>query len=83
MHGIHHSNYKLETNSNYAIVFSFWDRMHKTFINIIPQKKIIIGVPGYSAKQDNSLGNLLKVPFRPQKNYWLGREKRVYQKIKS
>jgi sterol desaturase/sphingolipid hydroxylase (fatty acid hydroxylase superfamily) len=30
MHGIHHSMIKRETDSNYSIIFSFWDRIHKT-----------------------------------------------------
>ena len=30
MYGIHHSIIKRETDSNYSIIFSFWDRIHKT-----------------------------------------------------
>ena len=30
MHGIHHSMIKKETDSNYSIIFSYWDRIHKT-----------------------------------------------------
>src|SRR6185295_5013183 len=30
MHGIHHSIMKNETDSNYAVIFSFWDRACKT-----------------------------------------------------
>jgi sterol desaturase/sphingolipid hydroxylase (fatty acid hydroxylase superfamily) len=30
MHGIHHSIVKNETESNYAVIFSFWDRIFKT-----------------------------------------------------
>lgn len=70
MHGIHHSNYKEETNSNYSTVFSFWDRLHKTITLNIPQSEIKIGVPGYSDKSDNKLINVLTHPFRKQKDYW-------------
>jgi len=30
MHGIHHSIIKQEADSNYAVIFSFWDRLHNT-----------------------------------------------------
>ena len=70
MHGIHHSNYKEETNSNYSTVFSFWDRFHKTIKLNIPQSEIIIGVPGYSNQDDNSIISALTSPFKKQKNYW-------------
>jgi sterol desaturase/sphingolipid hydroxylase (fatty acid hydroxylase superfamily) len=63
MHGIHHSNIKGETNSNYSVIFSFWDRMHKTAKLTISQDKIVIGVPSYSKKKELTAGYLLKLPF--------------------
>jgi sterol desaturase/sphingolipid hydroxylase (fatty acid hydroxylase superfamily) len=74
MHGIHHSQIKNETNSNYSTVFPWWDWLHKTIKLNIPQKNIIIGVPAYSEKSDNSLWNILTLPFRKQRDYW-GAEK--------
>lgn len=70
MHGIHHSQYQDETNSNYSTIFSWWDRIHKTIRLNIPQNKIVIGVPGYSYRNDNKLLNVLFLPFKVQKNYW-------------
>jgi sterol desaturase/sphingolipid hydroxylase (fatty acid hydroxylase superfamily) len=70
MHGIHHSQFKSETNSNYSVVFSFWDRIHRTFIRSISQDNITIGVPGYSHAEDNHLRSVLQMPFRQQKDYW-------------
>ncbi|HAT8111898.1 TPA: sterol desaturase family protein [Legionella pneumophila] len=70
MHGIHHSNYLNETNSNYGVVFSFWDRLHQTIKLDIPQQAIIIGVPGYSKPSDNSLIRLLLMPIKAQRHYW-------------
>lgn len=70
MHGIHHSQVRGETNSNYATVFSFWDRLHRTLILNIPHDVIDIGIPGYAEKRDNSLGNALLAPFRAQRDYW-------------
>src|SRR6185503_18602759 len=30
MHGIHHSQVRTELNSNFSVVFSWWDRLHRT-----------------------------------------------------
>jgi len=70
MHGIHHSQVRWETNSNYSTVFSFWDRLHRTLGLNIPQGEIDIGIPGYAGGRDNSLGGALLAPFRTQRDYW-------------
>jgi sterol desaturase/sphingolipid hydroxylase (fatty acid hydroxylase superfamily) len=72
MHGIHHSQFKSETNSNYSVVLSFWDRIHRTFTRNVSQDDITIGVPGYSDAEDNHLRTVLQMPFRQQKVYWDG-----------
>lgn len=64
MHGIHHSIIKQETDSNFATIFSFWDRLHKTVRLNIPQDNIIIGVPAYHDMNELTVGCLLKLPFR-------------------
>jgi sterol desaturase/sphingolipid hydroxylase (fatty acid hydroxylase superfamily) len=70
MHGIHHSQVRDETNSNYSVVFSWWDRLHRTLGLNIPQSEIVIGVPGYAEAADNSFSNAFLLPFRRQRNYW-------------
>ena len=70
MHGIHHSQFRDETNSNYSVVFSFWDRLHRTVCLGVPQEKVTIGVPGYSASEDNRLWSAVTAPFREQREYW-------------
>jgi len=45
LHGIHHSIIKDETNSNFCIIFTFWDKLHHTFRADIPQNIIDIGIP--------------------------------------
>jgi sterol desaturase/sphingolipid hydroxylase (fatty acid hydroxylase superfamily) len=72
MHGIHHSQVRDETNSNYSVVLSWWDRLHHTLRLNVPQSRIVIGVPGYCAPEDNDLRSLLSMPFRKQKDYWIG-----------
>lgn len=65
MHGIHHSMIKKETDSNYSIIFSFWDRLHKTVRLNIQQDEIITGVPAYADESELTIGRLLKLPFTP------------------
>lgn len=72
MHGIHHSQFRDETNSNYSVVFSWWDRMHRTFGVNVAQSELVIGVPAYSAVADNRLWNDIALPFRRQRDYWRG-----------
>lgn len=70
MHGIHHSQVRRETDSNFGVVFCWWDKLHRTIGLNIPQSKIEIGVPGYSAPEDNRLWHTLTLPFRKQRDYW-------------
>lgn len=76
MHGIHHSQYHDETDSNYSVVFSLWDRLHRTYRWAIPQDAITIGVPGYYQPADNSLLRAVWHPFSLQRDYWRGQESR-------
>ena len=70
MHGIHHSQVQRENNSNYGVVFPWWDRLHRTLGLNIPQAEIVIGIAGYSEPNDNDLQNALLMPFRKQRDYW-------------
>jgi len=64
MHGIHHSINKDETDSNYSVIFSFWDRMHQTFKINPYQNHIIIGVPEYRDAKQMTARYLLTMPFK-------------------
>jgi sterol desaturase/sphingolipid hydroxylase (fatty acid hydroxylase superfamily) len=84
MHGIHHSIVKKETDSNYSIVFSFWDRIHKTIRLNIHQNEIVTGVPSYAEEKELTIGNLLKLPFTSIRE-WKDNERPTdgnYNKIK-
>ena len=70
MHGIHHSEIWCENNSNYSVVFPWWDRLHRTLRLNVPQSRIVIGIPGYAAAADSRLGNALLLPFQHQRSYW-------------
>ncbi len=70
MHGIHHSVVGPETNSNYSVIFRWWDRLGGSLVLNVPQQKINIGVAGYSEAGDNGLWRLLAMPLVRQKPYW-------------
>jgi len=70
MHGIHHSWVKEETNSNYSIIFRWWDVLHGTLRLGVPQSEINIGVPAYALPADNTFVGLMRMPFERQRNYW-------------
>lgn len=83
MHGIHHSDRRAETNSNYSVIFSWWDRLHGTINLHVPQSKIRIGVPGYRDESDNTIKKLLIMPFVRQKPYWIESGGNTIQREKS
>lgn len=72
MHGIHHSQVREENMSNFSVVVSWWDRLHRTLRLNIPQSRIAVGVPGYSLPEDNRFLRLLALPFQKQRDYWRG-----------
>jgi len=57
-------------NSNYSVVFRWWDPLHRTLRLDVPQADIRIGVAAYTRDDDNSPGSVLWLPFRSQRPYW-------------
>ncbi len=80
MHGIHHSVYKMETNSNYSVVLSIWDRLHKSLNLDIPQSLVTIGVPGYTDSKYLNIWQALLAPLKKQNDYWIDKEGRDFNK---
>jgi sterol desaturase/sphingolipid hydroxylase (fatty acid hydroxylase superfamily) len=70
MHGVHHSVVAPETNSNYSVVFSWWDRLNRSLRLNLRQADLVIGVPGYLRPGDNRILPLLALPFGRQRPYW-------------
>jgi len=70
MHGIHHSDYENETNTNWSSLLSVWDYMHGTIRLDVPQPSITIGVPAFDDPKKVTLGKILVMPFRRWKEYW-------------
>ncbi|HWJ25730.1 MAG TPA: hypothetical protein VNS32_04255 [Flavisolibacter sp.] len=55
---------KRETDSNYSIIFSLWDRIHKTVRLNIHQNEIVTGVPSYADERELTIGKLWALPFK-------------------
>jgi sterol desaturase/sphingolipid hydroxylase (fatty acid hydroxylase superfamily) len=70
MHGIHHSDWKNETDSNWSSLLSVWDYLHRTAVLSVPQSKIEVGVPAYRRAEDVTLPRLLAMPFRRRRADW-------------
>jgi sterol desaturase/sphingolipid hydroxylase (fatty acid hydroxylase superfamily) len=63
MHKVHHSHYQPETDSNYANIFSLWDRLFGTFVKIPDTTSIHYGLDEYQEARYQEIGSLLKVPW--------------------
>ena len=70
MHGIHHSQRKEETNSNWSSILSVWDFLHRTFRFDYRDERITIGVPAYASPEEVTIGRFLAIPFRSQRDDW-------------
>jgi sterol desaturase/sphingolipid hydroxylase (fatty acid hydroxylase superfamily) len=70
MHGIHHSTRFAETDSNWSSILSIWDYLHHTIVLDVPQERVVIGVPAYQNPDDVTLGKILLMPFRRQRDDW-------------
>jgi sterol desaturase/sphingolipid hydroxylase (fatty acid hydroxylase superfamily) len=70
MHGIHHSQVEREASSNYSVVLSCWDRLHRTLRLNVPQRAIEVGVPAHATAADQRLAFLIALPFRRQRDHW-------------
>src|SRR5688500_11713707 len=47
MHGIHHSQVRGESDSNWSSGLTLWDRLHGTLKLNVPQRAIAIGLPAF------------------------------------
>ena len=67
-HQNHHSYILEETNSNFATIFSLWDRIHRTFTKQNLPTTITIGHPGF--KEDElQFFKLIKMPLQELKKW--------------
>ncbi len=69
MHGVHHSTLEAETNSNWSVMLSWWDRLHGTLRLERPaEPALVIGLPAYRAPL--GAAGLLALPFGRQPPAW-------------
>ena len=67
MHKVHHHYVLPYTDSNYGNIFSVWDRLFGTYMEL-DREKIVYGVDVFPNEKDNSNTlNLLKQPFQKYK----------------
>ncbi|HUO84807.1 MAG TPA: sterol desaturase family protein, partial [Thermoanaerobaculia bacterium] len=70
MHGIHHSDFENETNSNWSSLLTVWDMLHGTLLLNVSQQEIVIGVRRWHDRADATLGRILAQPFKRQRDDW-------------
>lgn len=63
MHKVHHSRYQPETDSNYANIFSIWDRICGTFVTVPDTTRLQYGLDEYLEPRYQEIGPLLKAPW--------------------
>lgn len=68
-HGIHHSIVEEEFNSNFGVVFPFWDLLHGTRKMDIPQEAITIGLPAWRDPAELTIPGLLRMPVLPIRGF--------------
>jgi len=64
MHKVHHSRDRTETDSNYANLFSFFDRLFRSFTPSSRGPFVSYGIEGYDTPSRQSIGAVLLLPFR-------------------
>lgn len=64
MHKVHHSRDRVETDSNYANLFSVFDRLFRTFTPSSRGTFVHYGIRGYDSSSTQSIGAVLLLPFR-------------------
>jgi sterol desaturase/sphingolipid hydroxylase (fatty acid hydroxylase superfamily) len=65
MHKVHHSRDQVETDSNYANIFSIWDRIFRTYTPTIDFSRLRYGLDGFDERKKQTVPALLALPFFP------------------
>jgi sterol desaturase/sphingolipid hydroxylase (fatty acid hydroxylase superfamily) len=71
MHQIHHSIVQRETDANWSVVFSFWDRLAGSHRYDLTEAQLVIGLPAFRTPSEVTLGKVLAMPFVAQRASWL------------
>jgi sterol desaturase/sphingolipid hydroxylase (fatty acid hydroxylase superfamily) len=63
MHKVHHSRTQSQTDSNYANIFSLWDRLFGTYTSPVDLATLRYGLDGIDDRATQRLRGLLAMPF--------------------
>ncbi len=63
MHKVHHSRFRPETDSNYASLFSFWDRIGRSFRLRKDLNTIELGLDEFDRPEDQTVAGMLRAPL--------------------
>jgi sterol desaturase/sphingolipid hydroxylase (fatty acid hydroxylase superfamily) len=64
MHKVHHSRWQPETDSNYSSLFSFWDRLFRTFRLRDDPRTLHFGLQEFDGAENHTLTGLLATPLK-------------------
>ncbi len=62
MHRVHHSDWQPETDSNYSSIFSWWDRLGRTFRRRDDARTLRYGLREFDGEEWQGLWGLVKTP---------------------
>jgi len=65
LHRVHHSRARVETDSNYSIIFSFWDQIWGTLRLRQDGRPVDFGLDEYDNEEWQRVSGLLTTPFQP------------------
>lgn len=65
MHKVHHSRLQPETDSNYSSLFSWWDRVFRSFRLRERPEEIAFGLDAFDDPEHGTLGGLMRMPLAP------------------
>lgn len=69
MHQIHHSRLRIETDSNYSVLFSLWDRIAFTYCMRRGDEPVVLGLSEFDDDHWQTVVGMLKTPFlQPQRS---------------
>jgi sterol desaturase/sphingolipid hydroxylase (fatty acid hydroxylase superfamily) len=63
MHKVHHSREQYQTDTNYANIFSVWDKIFGTYTRTTDFSTLRDGLNGFDEQKKQTLPALLKLPF--------------------
>jgi sterol desaturase/sphingolipid hydroxylase (fatty acid hydroxylase superfamily) len=62
IHVVHHSRVVAEADSNFATLFTVWDRLFRTFRR--PTTPEVFGVEGFEGRDAKTFGAMLSTPWK-------------------